>query len=172
MTFNHAVVPGTWDRHLGYVLWIGKFGPVFFTWLCFRVRIYGSWMVCNVVVESGSGINHFGPQHCSKLCLNVYVWSYVQHVPNKYKERSSFLKNLPVKEFGGRCLSVWGPPPLCYTLYNYKYIPITYPCTFSQREGGGRSTSEKVRGALVHKRGRKYQHGWLYLQSINSIKHQ
>jgi hypothetical protein len=23
---------------------------------------------------------------------------------------------------------------------------------------GGRSTSEKVRGALVHKRGRKYQH--------------
>ncbi len=28
------------------------------------------------------------------------------------------------------------------------------------------------RGATVHKRGRKYQRDWLYLQSINSIKHQ
>ncbi len=31
--------------------------------------------------------------------------------------------------------------------------------------------SEKVRGALVHRAGRKYQHYWLYLQSIISIKH-
>ncbi len=31
---------------------------------------------------------------------------------------------------------------------------------------------EKVRGATVHKAGGKYQHDWLYLQSINSIKHQ
>jgi hypothetical protein len=30
---------------------------------------------------------------------------------------------------------------------------------------------EKVRGATVHKRGRKYKHDRLYLQSINSIKH-
>jgi hypothetical protein len=32
--------------------------------------------------------------------------------------------------------------------------------------------SEKVIGALVHKRGPKYQHDWPYLQSINYIKHQ
>ncbi len=36
--------------------------------------------------------------------------------------------------------------------------------------GGGEVTSEKVREALVHKKGRKYQHDRLYLQSINSIK--
>jgi len=30
-------------------------------------------------------------------------------------------------------------------------------------------TREKVRGATVRKAGRKYQHSWLYLQSINSI---
>ena len=35
-----------------------------------------------------------------------------------------------------------------------------------------RWTSEKVRGALVNKKCRKYQHDWLYLQSINSNKHQ
>jgi hypothetical protein len=37
------------------------------------------------------------------------------HGPNNYKNtktwRSSFLKNWPVKEYGGRCLSVWGPSP-------------------------------------------------------------
>jgi hypothetical protein len=66
------------------------------------------------------------------------------HGPNIYKDTkplmSAFLKNWPVKLLGGRCLSVWGP------------------------------RSPKVRGALVHKRGRIYQHDWLYLQSVNSIK--
>jgi len=37
--------------------------------------------------------------------------------------------------------------------------------------GGGMCTSDKVRGALVHKRGGQYQHECLYLQSINFIKH-
>jgi hypothetical protein len=46
------------------------------------------------------------------------------------------------------------PPSLCHTLY--KYIPLYL---LKQGRGeGGRRTSEKVRGALVHKRGRKYQH--------------
>ncbi len=84
---------------------------------------------------------------------------------------STFLKNWPVKVLGGRCLSVWGPLPPPPPLHT-KYI---YPCTYSHREGGGeggRWTSEKVRGALVHKRGRKYQHDWLYLQSINCVKYQ
>jgi hypothetical protein len=36
--------------------------------------------------------------------------------------------------------------------------------------GGGKLTREKVRGTIVHKAGRKYQHDWLYLQSINSDK--
>jgi hypothetical protein len=61
------------------------------------------------------------------------------------------------------------PPPPRYTLY--KYIPLYL---FTQGGGGVRRTYEKVRGALVHKRGQKYQHDWLYLQSqsINSIIHQ
>ncbi len=40
------------------------------------------------------------------------------------------------------------------------------------RNVGSRWTSNKVRGALVHKRGQKYQHDWLYHQSINSIINQ
>jgi hypothetical protein len=62
------------------------------------------------------------------------------------------------------------PPPTPVT-----HWMNTDPCTYSHRDGGGRGvrwTSEKVRGALVHKRGQKYQHDWLGLQSINSIKHQ
>jgi hypothetical protein len=41
-------------------------------------------------------------------------------------------------------------------------------------QGGGEGeelSREKVRGAMFHKAGRKYQYDWLYLQSINSIKH-
>jgi hypothetical protein len=55
------------------------------------------------------------------------------------------------------------PPPPCYTLY--KYIPL-YLFTHGKGEGG-RLSSEKVRRALVHKRGRKYEH-----DCVNSIKHQ
>ncbi len=54
------------------------------------------------------------------------------------------LKNWPVKELCGRCLSVWGPephtPPL-HTVYVYTYsVYIQY--TFSRREGGGDWTRE------------------------------
>ncbi len=60
------------------------------------------------------------------------------------------------------------PYPLRCNIVLYEYM---YPCTYSHREvgGGGRWTSKKDRGALVHKKGRKYQHDWLYLQSINYI---
>ncbi len=54
-------------------------------------------------------------------------------------------------------------PPLLHTIHTPVLI-------HTGKEGrGGRWTSEKVRGTLVHKRGRKYQHDWLYFQSINSI---
>ncbi len=53
------------------------------------------------------------------------------------------------------------PPPV--TNNTYKYIPLYL---FTKGRGEGRRwTSEKVRGALVHKRGRKYQQDWLNLQS-------
>ncbi len=55
------------------------------------------------------------------------------------------------------------PPPLLT-------VWIHTPVFIHIGGGGDRWTRQKVRGALVHKRGRKYQHDWLYLQSINSIK--
>ncbi len=86
-------------------------------------------------------------------------------------DQSAFLKKLPVKVLGGRCLSVWGPrsplpPPPLHTVW------ILTPVLIHTGKGAGsRWTSEKVRGALVHKRGRKYQHDWTYILSRNSIKH-
>jgi hypothetical protein len=67
-------------------------------------------------------------------------------------------------------MTKYSPSPI-HTVNVYKII------TYSQMEGmgeggGGEQTREKVRGAVVQKAGRKYQHDWLYLQSINSIKHQ
>ncbi len=61
-------------------------------------------------------------------------------------------------------MSQYSPPYTLYTCIQY---------TYSQREGGeeGDLTREKVRGAIVHKAGRKYLI-WLYHQSIKSIKHQ
>jgi hypothetical protein len=64
-----------------------------------------------------------------------------------------------------------------FYLYESPLPYTTYTCilyAYSYREGGmgGELNREKVRGAIVHKAGRKYQHDWLYLQSINSIKHQ
>ncbi len=52
------------------------------------------------------------------------------------------------------------PLPSCYTLYKY----IT--CTYSHRQGeGGEVNQWEGRGALVHKRGRKYQYDCRYLHS-------
>jgi hypothetical protein len=58
------------------------------------------------------------------------------------------------------------PPPL-HTVHVYTVL-----YTYSHREGRGELTKEKVRGAIFHKANRKYQHDRLYLQSVNSIKHQ
>ncbi len=59
-------------------------------------------------------------------------------------------------------------PSLLIHTVQYKFMPL-YLFT---HEKGRRGEDNQVRRALVHKRGRKYQHDRLYLQSINSIKHQ
>ncbi len=86
------------------------------------------------------------------------------------------LKIWHVKGLCGRCFFCLRPPPL---LWPHNPPPYTlYTCiqyNYSQRGGvrrGGEVTRDKIRGAIVHKAGRKYQHDWLYLQSINSIKNQ
>jgi hypothetical protein len=56
-----------------------------------------------------------------------------------------------------------------YTLY--KCIVHLQVYLFTQGRGGGELIREKVKEAIVHKTGRKCQHD-LYIQSINSTKHQ
>jgi hypothetical protein len=84
----------------------------------------------------------------------------------------SLSKELTVK---AGVLSVWGSlssyDPIVPPLHNV-YVYYTVYLFTQGRVGGGELTREKVRGAIVHKAGRKYQHYWLYLQSINFIKHQ
>ncbi len=58
------------------------------------------------------------------------------------------------------------PSPLLHARW------IHTPVLIHTGKGGWEVGEPKVRGALIHKRGRKYRHDWLYLQSINSIKHQ
>jgi hypothetical protein len=112
---------------------------------------------------------------------------------------SAFVENWLLKGFGGRRLSFWGPLPprfffgmvwqffvgsesgqthmQCITPVYARHTtrsllhPLFTPVLIHTGKGG-RWTSEKVRGALVHKRGRKYQRDWLYLQYIRYIKHQ
>ncbi len=88
---------------------------------------------------------------------------------------SVFLKNLPGNLATGVYLCLCSPlnpipsPPL-HTVWIH--APVL---NHTGKGGGGRWTSEKVRGPLVNKRDWKYQHDCLYLNSINSInsiKHQ
>jgi hypothetical protein len=61
----------------------------------------------------------------------------------------------------------------CKGTFRQVYTRIQYSILIHTGKGEGRElTSEKVRGAIVHKAGQKYQHDSLSLQSINSIKHQ
>jgi hypothetical protein len=73
----------------------------------------------------------------------LYSWD---HGTNNYKDtkplKVAFFKKLTSKGFRRLVFICLRPPALCYTLS--KYIPL--------------STSEKVRGAIVHKRGQKYQY--------------
>jgi hypothetical protein len=85
-------------------------------------------------------------------------------IQNKAKCRSK--KKYLERDFAAGVLSVCGllpsydpilhPPPL--------HIVYVYPVyLFTQGRGVGELTRKKVRGAIVHKAGRKYQHDGLYL---------
>jgi hypothetical protein len=69
-----------------------------------------------------------------------------------------------MKGLCGRCFIFLRPPPLlgphtppplthCIGVYSYSILIHTW-----KRGGGGELTREKVRGAMVHKAGRKYQY--------------
>jgi hypothetical protein len=75
-----------------------------------------------------------------------------------------------VRDFAAGVSSVLGPlPPI--TPYSPLSHCVRVQYTYSHKGGGGRANKREGRGAIIHKSGRKYQHDWLYLQSINSIKH-
>ncbi len=77
-------------------------------------------------------------------------------------------------DFAACVLSVWGrlpsydpkllpPPPSAHCIRVYSILIHT------GKGGGGELTREMVWEAIVQKAGRKLQHDWLYLQSINFI---
>jgi hypothetical protein len=91
----------------------------------------------------------------------------------EFNAKCRHLKKLTLKWLCGRCLSVWGPEPHTTPYTLYMCIQYMYLFTQGKGEGGDSWTREKIRGATVYstKLGRKYQHDWLCLQSINSDKH-
>jgi hypothetical protein len=81
-------------------------------------------------------------------------------------------KNWPVKGLCGRCFICLRPPPLLWPHsppFHTVYVYSVYLFSIHTWKGGRGEelTRKKVREAIVHKAGRKYQHDWLYLQSIN-----
>ncbi len=112
------------------------------------------------------------PRYCKILLLLLYMRSKIRQTECNAKCR--YLKKFTCK---GTLHQVFYlseaqytiPPPPPYTLYTC----IQY--TYSHREGVGGVESKPKRmlgGAMFHKAGGKYQHEWVYLQSINSVKHQ
>ncbi len=96
-----------------------------------------------------------------------------RHKKHRTMQNVVIQNSWPVKGLCGRCLSVWGPdshtsPPPPYTLYSivYTYI-IQY--TYSHREEGEVVRIEpetRWEGQQFSKMCWKYQHDWLYLQSL------
>ncbi len=64
------------------------------------------------------------------------------------------------------------PPMTPYSATPYTLYTCVYTYSHREEDEGGELTREKVRGAMLHKAGWKYQLDWLSLQSINSIIHQ
>jgi hypothetical protein len=80
--------------------------------------------------------------------------------------KMSSSKNLPVKGLCVRCLSIWGH--ITYTLYTVRVFSILIHTRKWERGGGRVEPDRRLEGQQFTKLGLKYQHEWLYLQSINS----
>ncbi len=72
-------------------------------------------------------------------------------------------KKRPIKDFAADVLSVWSPLPSYDPIFRpHLHTEVRIVYLYKQVRGGGvELTVENVRGAIVHKAGRKYQHDWL-----------
>jgi hypothetical protein len=100
----------------------------------------GNWLWRPVSASPGSS---WGP---SRVCQGTHMTpkNIVYSIPwTKYLWRyqtlmSGFLKNLPVKVLGGRCLSVWGPgPPLPVPHCMNTCTPVLIHTGKGGEDGGG-----------------------------------
>jgi hypothetical protein len=91
--------------------------------------------------------------------LSFYKKVPVRHAADRRKMRlieknakCRYLKKLTCKGTLQQVFYLYESPPPCIYVYCIRYL-------FTQGGGGGGElTREKVRGAIVHKAGRKYQH--------------
>ncbi len=113
------------------------------------------------------------------LCYIRQLRVHVRHGLINYidkKPKCRHLKKLICKGTLQRCLSVWVPlpilwphTPLTHCILAY-CILITYTHLHTEK-GGSDEPERRLKGQQFTKLGQKYQHDWLYLQSINSDKH-
>jgi hypothetical protein len=103
--------------------------------------------------------------------IHDVLWKYVQRRKIRLMQcNMSSSKKLTCKGTCGRCLSVLGPEPHTPPPLTVWYVYTVY--LFTQRRGGrGVEPERRLEGQHFTKLGKKYQHDWLYLPSINSDKH-
>ncbi len=102
-------------------------------------------------------------------CFVFYTRTKIRLIEGNAKCRH--LKNLPVKWLWGRCYSVWGPEPHSRPPTFLTHCIRVYKCTFSHWEEGRIEPESWLERHQFTKLDKKYQHDWLYLQSLNSDKH-
>ncbi len=116
-------------------------------------------------------------------CMVIWKIPSTKTLPESYRKigliensaKCCYLKKLSCKRILQQVFYLSEPlsPPMTpYPLPPFTHFIRVYSTlirTGKGGRGGGELTREKVRGTIVHKAGRKYQHDQLYLQSKNSF---
>ncbi len=133
------------------------------------VPVLNCWSIKRAIIQKLRLQNWFYERSCHNVGFDNASHGSARRKIRLIEDKAKCRHLLPVKGLCGRCISVWGqnpiPPPL-HIVYVY-----TVYTTYSHREGGRIEPERRLEGHQFTKLGRKYQHDWLYLQSINSDKH-